>query len=599
MHSGVLIAVVTASAIPKDAPQTGKHAWKGRGMTETSFIPKTSAGLRLVADLIRDVLAVSGARFWGIAVLAGVLAVVQGGSLLLLHPILTLLGLTGAPPKLPLLAEIGQVLGLSGALAIYLAVAVVLAGLIYGHGLAVLRLVLDYGDSLRRRLYDAVMAMGWAAARGARPAAVAHSLTAEVSQAGWAVDQLLRAFATAMQVPVLLAVALTFSPLFTSLAVAVGFAGVAVLLPLNRRAYALSTRLATSNRALSAEVADELAGLRILKVLGAERLRAVAFFAQVEALRRAQLDQARAFAAAGRIQALLATGIAAGAVWVGVEAMGLAVADVLTLLLIFGRLAQMAMRLQDHWRQIVRVLPLYEAISRQIAAYGAEAEPQPATAPMLQDAIRLAGVGYRYGPSAPWAVQGVTAEIPARRITALTGPSGAGKSTLADVVMGLIEATEGAFLIDGQPLSAGERVAWRRRVAYVPQDPFLFHDSIRANLLMARPDADDAALWDALDRSAAGFVRNLPEGLETRVGERGARLSGGERQRIVLARALLQAPDLLVLDEATSALDDAAEAQILEVLQALSGQMTVLVIAHRSASIALAEHRIHLGGSRG
>lgn len=563
-------------------------------MTEISRPASPSAGLRVVGDLIRDVLVVSGPRFWGIAVLASLLALVQGGSLLLLHPILTLLGLTGAPPKFPLLAAAGQALGLSGALAIYLAVALVLAGLVYAHSLAVLRLVIDYGDSLRRRLYDAVMAMGWAAARGLRPAAVAHSLTVEVSQAGWAVDQLLRAFASAVQVPVLLAVAVMFSPLFTALALAVGLGGVAVLMPLNRRAYALSTRFAASNRALSAEVADELAGLRILKVLGAERLRAVAFFSQVETLRRAQIDQARAFARAGRVQTLLATAIAAGAVWAGVEAMGLAVADVLTLLLIFGRLAQMALRLQDHWRQIVRVLPFYEAVRDQIRAYSAEAEPPIETAPVLRTALRLVGVGYQYSPSAPWAIRGLTAEIPARRITALTGPSGAGKSTLADIVMGLTEATEGAVFIDGRPLSAGARIAWRRRVAYVPQDPFLFHDTIRANLLLARPDADEAALWAALDRAAAGFIRRLPNGLETLVGERGARLSGGERQRIVLARALLQDPDLLVLDEATSALDNAAEAQILEALQALSGQMTVLVIAHRSASIALAEHRIDL-----
>ncbi len=552
------------------------------------------AGLRAAIALARDVLAVSGRRFWGILLLAALLAVAQGGSFLLLYPILALLGLAGSGAIMPVFAEIGAGLGLAGALGLYLLLIALLAVLMHFHSLAVLRLVLDYGDRLRARLYAAALEMGWEAARALRPAALAHSLTTEVSQAAWGGDQLLRTLALLLQAPIILAVALLFSPVFTALALVFALAGALVLLPLNRRSHALATQLVWVNRALSAEVADEFAGLRILKVLGAERGRSDEFFRQVADLRALQIAQARAFSLAARGQMLLAAALAAGAVWGGTALLALSLAEVLVLLVLFGRLVLLVQRGQDYWRQLLRVLPHFATVSEQIATYRDKADPPPAVAPRLTRAVSLEAVGYRYDPSAPWAVRGVTARLPAGQITVLTGASGAGKSTLADLIMGLTEAQEGAIRIDETPLHAGVRVAWRQRVAYVPQDPFLFHDTIRANLRLADPAADDARLWAALERAAAGFVRDLPQGLDTRVGERGARLSGGERQRVALARALLQTPDLLVLDEATSALDDAAEAQILDALRPLAGQVTLLIIAHRSTSLALAQHRLHL-----
>lgn len=550
---------------------------------------------RQTGFLWRDIVATSGPRFWQVAILASVAALVQGGGLLLLHPILQILGLAGsAPPRFPVLGTIGQALGLGGALAFYVALITAAGALVYAQSLATLRLVIAYGDTLRNRLYQAIISVDWAVAATLRPANLAQSLTREVAQCGWAVDQAVRLFATVLQVPVLLVVALTLSPLFTGIAFGLAVAVALVLLPLNRRSYALAARFAGANRALHAEVADELAGLRILKVLRAETVRSAAFFQQVASLRSRQVDQARASGLAGRAQTSLAAAVVAAAVWFGLETLALSLADVLTLVLIFARILMLGQRVQDQGRQIIRVLPIYENIRRQIETYRAATEPTATVAPVFRQEIRLENVGYRYTPTGPWAVRGTDATIPVGSITALIGPSGAGKSTLADLLMGLTEAREGRILIDGVPLTGGTRVAWRSRVAYVPQDPFLFHDSLRANLLLAKPDAREEDLWRALDRAAAGFVRQLPEGLETRVGERGTRLSGGERQRIALARALLQEPDLLVMDEATSALDDETERQILHALASARGQVTMLVIAHRSASIALADRQIIL-----
>ncbi len=563
-------------------------------MPRKTLKPLQSIG-RQGGVLGRDIVSTSGPRFWRVAVLAAVAALVQGGGLLLLHPILQLLGLAGsAPPRFPVLGELGQAVGLGGALAFYVALITASGALIYAQNMASLHLVIAYGDTLRNRLYHAIMAVEWDVAANLRPATLAQSLTREVSQCGWAVQQAVQLFATLLQVPVLLVAAMVLSPLFTAIACGLAVLVAVALLPFNRRNYALAARFAGANRALHAEVADELAGLRILKVLRAETVRSAAFFQQVTALRSRQIDQARASGLAGRAQMSLAAAVVAAAVWFGLETLALSLADVLTLVLIFARILMLVQRLQDQSRQVIRILPIFETIRRQIDTLRASAEPKATVAPVFQHEIRLEGVSYRHTPSGPWAVRGVDAVIPRGSITALVGPSGAGKSTLADLLMGLTEAREGRILIDGVPLTAGARVAWRSQVAYVPQDPFLFHDTVRANLLLARPDANEEDLLRALDRAAAGFVRQLPEGLETRVGDRGTRLSGGERQRIALARALLQEPDLLVMDEATSALDDETEQQILQALADARGQVTMLVIAHRSASIALADRQIIL-----
>jgi ATP-binding cassette, subfamily C, bacterial len=175
--------------------------------------------------------------------------------------------------------------------------------------------------------------------------------------------------------------------------------------------------------------------------------------------------------------------------------------------------------------------------------------------------------------------------IPYCSTTALIGASGAGKSTLADLMAGLLAPTTGRIKVDGREVT--DRRAWREGVGYVTQDVYLFNSTLRENLLCAVRTANDAEIWEVLELAAAGdFVRALPLGLDTLLGERGVRLSGGERQRLAIARALLRRPVLLVLDEATSALDRENEQLIQDTLAKLRGHLTVLLIAHRETSIA-------------
>ncbi len=150
--------------------------------------------------------------------------------------------------------------------------------------------------------------------------------------------------------------------------------------------------------------------------------------------------------------------------------------------------------------------------------------------------------------------------------------------------MGLLEPQQGAVLVDGVPLRHDQLRSWRDRTGYVAQEPFMINGSIRDNLaLAAGEDIPDERILEVLDLSAAGFVRNLPAGLDTMIGDRGALLSGGERQRIAVARALLRDPDILILDEATSALDWENEESLIRAIAGLRGRVTVLAITHRPA----------------
>ncbi len=232
------------------------------------------------------------------------------------------------------------------------------------------------------------------------------------------------------------------------------------------------------------------------------------------------------------------------------------------------------------------------------AARGAarEVDGDEAVAPALTRELRLTSATVRFG--AIMVLDDVLLTLPFGSITALVSPSGAGKTTLADLLGGLIAPDAGALLIDGVALDPAQRRGWRRRVAYVAQEPVLFAGTVRDNLLLAAPEADENNLQQSLKRAAAEFALTLPGGLDCPIGDGGRTLSGGEIQRLLLARALLTDPALLILDEATSALDPANEVLIAAALERLRGSMTIVIIAHHGALSALANQIIRLEGGR-
>lgn len=564
------------------------------------------------ARFLHDAAAFAGWRLGGLAALTVIAALAEGAGLLLLAPLLSMVGVGGGQ------AGKGDLwlapLGLEGALALYVILVAAAALVIAARGDRVTRLRLGYVDHLRRQLHEAVAGMEWRAFNRLAGAEVVNAVIGEAQRAANGLEFLLRSAGWAVEIPVLLAVALRLSPTMTGAALALGALSLALSRPLSRHAHRLGRQAVAGMQALHRDLSDDLAGMRVIRAIGLEAERARLFETRMRDVRADMIAFQRQSGWARAVTQGLAATAAAVAVWFAVRVLDMELAGTLVLMAAFARLLTTAQRIQDAWRIVLHALPAHAAVLdllNRCRTDMVDSETPAASPPAdlshtaaLTQGVRLDGVGIRYTPDGPWALSGIDAVVPARAVTALVGRSGAGKSTLADLLLGLIEPDQGRMLIDGQPVAgSAARRSWRRRVGYVPQDSFLFRDSVRVNLAIAcRADGDgdgDERLWAALEQAdAADFVRALPQGLDTMVGDRGALLSGGQRQRLALARALLSGPDVLILDEATSALDHESEQRILNVMQTLKASITIVLIAHRPSTVQFADHVIVLDAGR-
>ncbi|MGN6549367.1 MAG: ABCB family ABC transporter ATP-binding protein/permease [Pararhizobium sp.] len=230
----------------------------------------------------------------------------------------------------------------------------------------------------------------------------------------------------------------------------------------------------------------------------------------------------------------------------------------------------------------------------------AEVKDRPGARELLvtQGAIRFDDVHFRYEPQRP-ILKGISFEVAAGKTVAIVGPSGAGKSTISRLLFRFYDVESGSVTIDGQDVRDVTQKSLRAAIGMVPQDTVLFNDTIAYNIRYGRPSASDEEVQRAADLAQIGpFVRGLPEGFETMVGERGLKLSGGEKQRVAIARTILKAPPILILDEATSALDTATEQEIQASLDFVSKGRTTLVIAHRLSTVINADEIIVLRDGR-
>ncbi len=214
------------------------------------------------------------------------------------------------------------------------------------------------------------------------------------------------------------------------------------------------------------------------------------------------------------------------------------------------------------------------------------------------DALRFEHVDFEYGEGVN-VLSDVTFSIPRGSMVGLIGPSGAGKTTCVDLILRLLTPTQGMLTLDGVNVSDISLTSWRTNIGYVSQDFFLIHDSIRNNVRFYDEKITDEEIWEALHQAhIADFVKSSESGLDTVIGERGVKLSAGQRQRLVIARALVRKPQLLILDEATSALDNESEEYIKEAIRTLKGKVTIIVIAHRLSTIMDSDTLVALENGR-
>ena len=269
-------------------------------------------------------------------------------------------------------------------------------------------------------------------------------------------------------------------------------------------------------------------------------------------------------------------------VWTGTDSVSL-----IASMLVLSRMVGPAVGLQRDGELIASTMPAHGMIVELEAELRNNASVVTGAGETPDGVICLDRVSYLHD-NGERGVAEVTLTIAPGESVGLTGPSGAGKTTLIDLITGLLPPQHGTVSIGGQPLDDGAAWRWRNRLAYVGQDAFLTNDTIRRNISPEEMGpVEEAMLWTALEQaSIAETVRAMPDGLDTILAERGSRLSGGERQRIAIARAILRRPSLLILDEATNAIDVPTERRILDTLTNLDPAMSILIIAHRTESLA-------------
>ena len=549
---------------------------------------------RLIAALVR----VSPGKVATAVIAMLGLSLLEGLGLLLLVPLLALVGVdhhAGSTASVVRMFDGAfRALGVSPTLALvlllYVGVVALRTALLRGQAALIHGVLEEFTAGLRLRVYRAIAGARWSFLIGRRASDHLHVMMAEVPSAGSAAQHLVDLTVTGVIATAYLAVALYLVE--GALAAPVVLSGALLAWMIRRRiddARTIGRRLSATRSSLRAAMIEHLASMKTAKAYGVVKRHAEVFTRLSDELRAAGLDASVSAADLEVRLTLGLTALLAILVYVLRGVLAVPTGQLLVLVFIFARVMP---RFANAYRQVHRLagaLPAFDAVIDLERRCAEAAEPAEAAAsPVeLRDGIRLENVTFDYGEGseAP-ALRDVDLKIPAGSTTAIVGPSGAGKTTLADLLIGLLSPTRGQVLVDGEPLGPANLAAWRDLIGYVPQAMFLFNDTVRANLVWARPQASDGEVWRALELAAAdALVRKLPDGLGAVVGDDAVRLSGGERQRLVLAQALLREPHFLVLDEATSSLDSENELRIRQAITSLHRRMTIVIITHRLSTV--------------
>ncbi len=368
---------------------------------------------------------------------------------------------------------------------------------------------------------------------------------------------------------------------------------------LRRRSTITQERMADLNAILS----ETLGGIRVVKAFSMEEFEKRRFAASANDYFRAFVKQRRIGAMAGPVSEYLGVVAATAVLWYGGHEILLQRAlepqqffiflfAMLQLMSPLKSLSNVNATLQEGLAAAVRIFGILDTKPAIVS------RPDARPCSGIRSGIEFERVSFRYG-NGPDVLREVSFSVRAGEVVALVGPSGAGKSTLVDLVARFYDPTDGRILLDGIDLRDYEVGSLRRMMGIVTQDPLLFNDTVARNVAYGVTDADPEAIHRAaIAANADHFIREMPSGYETKVGERGMRLSGGERQRVAIARAIFKDPALLLLDEATSNLDSESELLVQEALEVLFQGRTVFVIAHRLSTIQRADRILVLDQGR-
>ena len=456
----------------------------------------------------------------------------------------------------------------------------------------------DVATGLRMRLLRAVLRSRWGYFAGQSPGSLANSMSTEAFRASRAYVMGVRVIALLIESMVYAVFALAVSWQATLLALGAS----ALILLISRRLVEMGrdggVRQTRWYRQLLSTLTDTLQSVKSFKAMGREHLADEVLSEETDQLRGALKREALGTAALESAQEPMYALVITFGIWVALAQFDVEMATVTFLVLVLANLLKQVGKVQKQYQRLLTFESAYWSMLGTIE--DAEAQMEPLTGsrvPGLERDIVLENVDFSYGEHD--ILHDVSLNIRARELTCLVGESGSGKTTITDLIMGLIRPTRGRVLVDGVDLMEVDLAAWRREIGYVPQENLLLHSSVRRNVTLGDDSVPEAEVERALRGAGAWqIVQAMEQGVDTLVGERGTRLSSGQRQRIMIARALLWHPRLLILDEATSSLDPDSDRAIAATLRELAGELTVIVVAHHSALTELADrvHRVERGG---
>ena len=459
------------------------------------------------------------------------------------------------------------------------------------------RLQQHYTHQLRAELYRQLLHTQWSFFIKRKLSDFLHSLTVQVQSIAVSNFQLLMLLNQLTLACVYIGLAFLLSWQMTLVATACALLLLSMVLPLHRLTSQSGRDHLKQNQTIFQTVSEQLSALKTIKSAGFESVFLNATLNVSTSLEDQNQRLTRMMAATKLLYTCGSVLAFSLLLYLSVCIFRVPIGTLLLLLVIFARLLPMVSNIQQGYQRLLHQLPAFCDVKQLLKdCHDNQERLQLNRSVTFNESITFDKVSFSYLPGNMLPViQNFSMVIKKNTTTAIIGPSGVGKSTLADLIVGLLEPTTGRILIDHNTLDYHNKLAWRKSVAYVNQDVFLFNASIRENMQLFCEPQSDESLWDALRLAAASdFVMELEHGLDTIIGDRGVRLSGGECQRIALARALLSKPSLLILDESTSALDLHNILKIQEALRQLRGKMTIMIISHQTEMRDFADQKIVL-----
>ncbi|WCM54044.1 ABC transporter ATP-binding protein/permease [Pseudomonas sp. WJP1] len=419
--------------------------------------------------------------------------------------------------------------------------------------------------------------------------ALANAVATEAYRASTAYEHAANMLALGIQAAAYAIIALFVSWQAAILSLLIGFVllvAVRGLVKTSRRVGKSQTRLM---RELLVYLTDTLASVKPLKAMARDDIADSLLRGHAGELNTALEREVMSRETLRALQEPMLAILAAAGLYAGLVIGGMPLSSVMVLIFVVVRMLGLLHKAQQRYHRMAAQESAYWAINESIDNAIADAEPVGGTCtPSLKRQIVFDNVSFGYGGRQ--VLDSVSLNFPVGSFTTMIGPSGAGKTTVLDLICSLLAPQAGRIRVDDCDLHDLDRRAWRRMIGYVTQETLLLHDSVLANVTLGDKALNAADAERALRQAGAWqFVQECPGGLQSIVGERGAKLSGGQRQRIVIARALAHRPRLLILDEATSALDPESEVEICQVLKNLTPGITVIAVSHRPAMIRIAD----------